>query len=101
MAETVAIDRVSFAFFARESLRPDWLDPTPIPRGAYWPRYHPLAQGLKHGIYIQPLTTELEHALTEKLSPEQEAEFHEAILAELVKADREALEASQPANDGE
>lgn len=89
-----AIDRTSFAFFARESLRPDWRDPTPIPRDAYWPRYEPLAQGIRQGIHITPLTQQLEAALSEKLSPEKEAEFHEAILSELIAADRALSESS-------
>lgn len=92
-----AIDRTAFAFFARESLRPDWRDPTPIPRDAYWPKYMPLAQALKQAVFISPLTMELEHALTERLSPDEEARFHEAILEELIAADRAVNEA---ANDG-
>lgn len=91
------IDRTAFAFFAQDLLRPEWRDPTPVPRGTYWPAYRPLSQAVKHGVYVQPLTTELEHALTERLSPDEEARFHEAILEELIAVDRAVNEA---ANDG-
>jgi len=98
MSESVAIDRAAFAFFAQGLLRPDLLDPTPIPRGAYWPAYLPLHQAVRHATYIQPLTTQLESALAERLSPDEEARFHEAILEELIAADKAAL--AEPANDG-